>query len=235
MSSVKSLRILASGALLIVLAACSPSAPMPNESSSASAPVTASPAPTVDSATVALALSPDELSALNSAGDVITSVSLDSDVSAAIDLLQEVFGTAPELYTQETGCSAAQSSLSSWRWGDPSQPSVTVDSWATWDAGSTWREANDFVVRFSQPIEAGIALETSEGVSVGDGADEVFAGVPPERLSQYYGDSDFIAVTDVGGSFESQNTARSWGVVVVSQAQLVWAIASPSSGAEFFC
>lgn len=235
MSPARSLHILTSAALLIGLAACTEAAPTPNLSSSDGPPVTASPAPTVDSAAVSLALSARELSALNSAGDVISSVSLDTEVSAAVDLLQEVFGTAPAVYTQETGCSESAASLTSWRWGQADQPSVTVDSWATWDSGSTWRASNDFVVRFSQPSEAGIVLEASGGVSVGDGADDVFAAVPPERVSQYYGDSDFIAVTDVGGSFESQNGARSWGVVVVSQAQLVWAIASPSSGAEFFC
>jgi hypothetical protein len=223
------------GALLLLLVGCaSPDVPPANDVLPSGTPTVTLTAD-IDREVVALTVSADELSAVNAAGDVVDVVSLSSEVGAAVDLLEGVFSTDPTIYEQETGCEASESMLTSWSWGAPDRPSVSVVSWATWRAPSQWRSENDYYVRFSEPSEAGITLSTAEGVSVGASAEHVFDGVPADRVFNYHGDESFIAVTEVGGTAEYNDSEYPWGLVVASADSTVSAISSPSDMSEFFC
>jgi hypothetical protein len=190
-----------------------------------------SPTATVDSTVAVIALSGSSLSTRHAAGTTIATVLFSEGPSAIIGLLTEALGSQPTL-TPASAESMCIDPIRRYSWSN----SASVDA-----AGVTVSEREtpnplrpDWTVEVRSASVAGIRLETSNGLTIGENTDAFVAALPVAQKAEYKesvaegGVDTHSYIFDMTDTRKIDGTDHAYGGVAISDSSLFVLFGAPT-------
>ena len=207
-------------AIVAILAGCaaSPSAGSPEpEPTGDTTPVAEEPA------VAALSIGGTAISTLDDSGDVVATLEYTADGAAAVDFLTEAFGSEP-VVSPRAGDGSCTADATRAVWGDDAFELVF-----DYPELSGIPEGQSVAVDAKAPTVGEVAVQSPEGVAVGDPASDLVAALPNVGTHNRPGTTTLYSVdyAVVSGTYEDMTDNAYWGAQALVENDTITELKAP--------